>query len=106
MLMIIAVAYFENSLKLGTYYLCMTQRAFCYCHRHYLCSRGEVLIHRDASSQIYAAYRYVAIAGSISGKQLWLQSLPRIRCPPAVFPSIIYSIVFPQTGAAKHVTAR
>ena len=87
MLMVIAIAYFENSLKLEPCYLCMTQRAFVIAIG-IICALAVVHNPPRRGQQIYAALSIcMAIAGSyFSGKQLWLQSLPEDQVPACGIP--------------------
>ena len=87
MLIIIAVAYFENSLKLEPCYLCMTQRAFVIAIG-IICAFAVVHNPTQRGQRIYATLSItMAIAGSyFSGKQLWLQSLPEDQLPACGIP--------------------
>ena len=87
MLMIIAVAYFENSLKLEPCYLCMTQRAFVVAIGA-ICDLAALHNPSQFGQKIYAALSIsMAIAGGyFSGKQLWLQSLPEDQVPACGIP--------------------
>ena len=87
MLMIIAIAYFENSLKLEPCYLCMTQRAFAIAIG-IICTLAVVHNPSQRGQRIYAALSTsMAIVGSyFSGKQLWLQSLPEDQVPACGIP--------------------
>lgn len=86
-LMIIAVAYFENSLKLEPCYLCMTQRAFIIAIG-IICVLAVVHNPRQLGQRIYAALSIsmVILGGYFSGKQLWLQSLPEGQVPSCGIP--------------------
>jgi len=87
MLMIIAVAYFENSLKLEPCYLCVTQRAFIIAIG-IICTLAVVHNPRQFGQRIYAvlSISMVVFGSYFSGKQLWLQSLPASQVPSCGFP--------------------
>ena len=86
-LMIIAVAYFENRLKLEPCYLCVIQRAFIIAIG-IICAFAAVHNPRQFGQRIYAALSIImVIIGSyFSGKQLWLQSLPEDQVPSCGIP--------------------
>jgi disulfide bond formation protein DsbB len=86
-LIIIAVAYFENSLKLEPCYLCMTQRAFVIAIG-IICALAVLHNPRQFGQRIYAALSIslVIIGSYFSGKQLWLQSLPEDQVPSCGIP--------------------
>ena len=87
LLMIIAVAYFEISLKLEPCYLCMTQRVFIIAIG-IICIFAVVHNPRQLGQRVYAtlSISMVILGGFFSGKQLWLQSLPESQLPSCGIP--------------------
>ena len=87
LLMIVAVAYFENNLKLKPCYLCMAQRGFVIAIG-LICALAVLHNPRKVGQRIYAAVSLsLVIMGSyFSGKQLWLQSLPEDQVPSCGIP--------------------
>ena len=86
-LMIIAVVYFEYTLKLEPCYLCMTQRIFVVAIG-IVCAIAVVHSPRQLGQRIYAALSIIVVMMGIyfSGKQLWLQSLPEDQVPSCGVP--------------------
>ena len=86
-LMVIAVAYFENSLKLEPCYLCIAQRGFVI-SIGIICTLAAVHNPKKVGQRIYAVLSLsLVITGSyFSGKQLWLQSLPEGQVPSCGIP--------------------
>ncbi len=86
-LMVVAVGYFENSLKLEPCYLCMMQRAFIIAIG-FICIIAMVHNPRQFGQRIYASLSIsmVIIGGFFSAKQLWLQSLPEGQVPTCGIP--------------------
>ena len=86
-LMIIAIVYFENILKLEPCYLCMTQRVFVVAIG-IICALAVVHNPRQLGQRVYAALSIVFVIMGIyfSGKQLWLQSLPKDQVPSCGLP--------------------
>ena len=86
-LMVIAVAYFENSLKLEPCYLCMAQRGFVI-FIGIISTLAAVHNPKKVGQRIYAVLSLsLVITGSyFSGKQLWLQSLPEGQVPSCGIP--------------------
>ena len=86
-LMVIAIAYFENSLKLEPCYLCVMQRAF-------VIAIGIIsviaVVHnpQQLGQRIYAvlSISMVIVGSYFSGKQLWLQSLAEDQVPSCGIP--------------------
>ena len=86
-LIIIAVAYFENSLKLEPCYLCMIQRGIIIVIG--VLSILAVLHNpRQFGQRVYASLSIAMVIMGIyfSGKQLWLQSLPESQLPSCGLP--------------------
>ncbi len=86
-LMIIAIVYFENILKLEPCYLCMTQRVFVVVIG-IICALAAVHNPRQLGQRVYAALSIIVVIMGIyfSGKQLWLQSLPEDKVPSCGVP--------------------
>ena len=86
-LMIIAVAYFENGLQLEPCYLCMTQRVFITAIG-IICILAVVHNPRHFGQRVYAtlSITMVILGAYFSGKQLWLQSLPKDQVPSCGIP--------------------
>ncbi len=86
-LMIIAIVYFENILKLEPCYLCMTQRVFVVAIG-IICALAVVHNPRQLGQRVYAALSIIVVIMGIyfSGKQLWLQSLPEDKVPSCGVP--------------------
>ncbi len=87
MLMIIAIGYFENSLKLEPCYLCIIQRVFIITIG-IICALAVVHNPRQFGQRVYAGLSIgmVIIGSYFSGKQLWLQSLPKDQVPTCGLP--------------------
>ena len=79
---VIAVAYFQNYLRLEPCYLCVTQRVFIIAVG-ITCALAALHNPQRIGQRIYAVLMVLlAITGAFfSGKQLWLQSLPEDRIP-------------------------
>lgn len=86
-LIIIAVAYFENSLKFEPCYLCMIQRAFIITIG-IICFLAGIHNPGQFGQRVYATVSIcIVITGSyFSAKQLWLQSLPEDQVPSCGIP--------------------
>ena len=87
LLITIAVAYFENSLKLEPCYLCMIQRAVIIVIGM-ICLLAVVHNPRQFGQRVYSSLSIIMVIVGIyfSGKQLWLQSLPESQVPSCGIP--------------------
>lgn len=87
LLIIIAVAYFEQSLKLEPCYLCIIQRVFVIAIG-IICALAVVHNPRRLGQRIYAtlSISMVIIGTYFSSKQIWLQSLPESQVPSCGIP--------------------
>ena len=86
-LITIAVAYFENTLKLEPCYLCMIQRGVIIIIGM-ICVLAVVHNPRQFGQRVYASLSIIMVIIGIyfSGKQLWLQSLPESELPSCGIP--------------------
>ena len=86
-LITIAVAYFENSLKLEPCYLCMIQRGIIVVIG-IICVLAVVHNPRRFGQRVYSSLSIIMVGMGIyfSGKQLWLQSLPESQVPSCGIP--------------------
>ena len=86
-LIITAVAYFENNLKLEPCYLCMIQRGVIILIGA-ICVLAVVHNPGKLGQRVYAFSSIVMVIVGIyfSGKQLWLQSLPESQVPSCGIP--------------------
>ena len=86
-LITIAVAYFENSLKLEPCYLCMIQRGIIIVIG-IICILAAIHNPRQFGQRVYASLSIAMVIIGIyfSGKQLWLQSLPESQVPSCGIP--------------------
>ena len=86
-LITIAIAYFENSLKLEPCYLCMIQRGIVIVIGM-ICVLAAMHNPRKFGQRVYASLSIAMVTIGIyfSGKQLWLQSLPESQVPSCGIP--------------------
>ena len=86
-LITIAVAYFENSLNLEPCYLCMIQRGIIIVIGM-ICVLAAMHNPRQFGQRVYASLSIAMVITGIyvSGKQLWLQSLPESQVPSCGIP--------------------
>lgn len=86
-LIVIAVAYFQNTLGLAPCYLCVTQRFFVIAIG-VICAVAALHNPPRAGQRIYAglSIAMATIGAYFSGKQLWLQSLPEDQVPACGIP--------------------
>ena len=84
-LITIAVAYFENTLKLEPCYLCMIQRGIIIVIG-IICVLAAMHNPEQFGQRVYAFLSMVMVITGIyfSGKQLWLQSLPESQVPSCI----------------------